>query len=155
MQSRLDLQSPCDWSGALALLRRANEFLCDHDLTPGQAYAASLVLEEVVTNVVKHAHDDPSEHELRLDVSLVDGKVRVTASDDGRPFDPTDAPPPPAPESLEDIKPGGLGLTLIRAVSESVTYRREGGRNVVEVVVGEPDWERLGGQGAGTVATGK
>jgi len=145
MPSRLDLCAPCDWKGVVALLKKANDFLCANALPPGQAYAVSLVLEELVTNVVRHAYDDPSGHDLCLDLALDAGKVRIVSRDHGRPFDPTAAKPQEPPASLAEATPGGLGLTLIRNMSESVAYSRRDGRNVVEVVVGEPDWERLGG----------
>lgn len=128
----------------MALLKRANEFLCAESLPPGQAYAASLVLEELVTNVVRHAHDDPSGREMCLDLALEAGKLRIVSRDDGRPFDPTEAELPKRPATLAEAQPGGLGLTLVRTMSESVAYRRQDGRNVVEVVVGDPDWERMG-----------
>ena len=144
MPSRLDLCAPCDWDGAMVLLKQANEFLCANALPPGQAYAVSLVLEELVTNVVRHAHDDPSGHDLCLDLALEDDKVRIKSSDDGRPFDPTVAARPEPPSSLADARPGGLGITLVRAMAESVVYARLEGRNVTEVLVGHPDWDGMG-----------
>lgn len=144
MTPRLDLCAPCDWAGATDLLKRANDFLCANSLPPGQAYAVSLVMEELVTNVVRHAHDNPSGHELCLDVALEAGKVRIKSSDDGKPFDPTAAGPPERPASLAEATPGGLGLALVRTMAESWVYSRLEGRNVVEVVVGDPDWERMG-----------
>ena len=143
MPERIDLCAPCDWTGATDLLRRANAFLCANALPSGQAYAASLVLEELVTNVIRHAHDDPSGHELRLGMALEADKVRITSSDDGRPFDPTTVEPPQPPATLADAVPGGLGLALVRSMSESVSYHRRDDRNVVEVVVGDPDWEGM------------
>ncbi len=52
-------------------------------------------------------------------------------ADDGRAFDPLQAPVPDIGASLQDRAIGGLGIYLVRKTMDGVTYRRQDGRNVV------------------------
>jgi len=49
--------------------------------------------------------------------------------DDAIPFDPTLVAPAAVPASLEEVSPGGLGLTLVQGFSAWRDYVREAGRN--------------------------
>jgi len=54
--------------------------------------------------------------------------------DDGKPFDPLQAPPPDLSLPLERRPIGGLGIHLIRNLMDEVSYARVGGRNVLKMV---------------------
>jgi anti-sigma regulatory factor (Ser/Thr protein kinase) len=61
----------------------------------------------------------------------------MTIEDDGEPFNPLlDAPPPDLDTGAAGRAIGGLGLHMVKQLTRSLTYRREGGRNRVEVVLG-------------------
>ena len=51
--------------------------------------------------------------------------------DRGLAFDPWEAPEPVRPTSLEEAPIGGLGIHLMRRVSDGLGYRRDGGGNVL------------------------
>ena len=57
--------------------------------------------------------------------------LEATVSDDGVPFDPLAAVPPDLGVPVEHRKVGGLGIHLLRALTEEIDYRRDGGRNVL------------------------
>jgi anti-sigma regulatory factor (Ser/Thr protein kinase) len=96
-------------------------------------------LDEVLANVI--AHGGPSAHAvpiaLVLDVCRKTGgnEAALTVSDAGIAFDPLDAPAGSRPASLQEAAPGGLGLTMMRHFADGLSYRREGGRNHLTVVV--------------------
>lgn len=85
-----------------------------------------VVLEELVTNVVRHSSEatrlqvmaDPSEEGLRLCVE-----------DDGEAFNPLEAEERGPFGKLEDAPLGGLGIVLVRRLSRSVEYSRLGSTN--------------------------
>jgi anti-sigma regulatory factor (Ser/Thr protein kinase) len=69
----------------------------------------ALVVSELVTNSIRHAGlgaGDP----IDLDVTSVDGHVRIAVHDDGPGFDP-------APHAGEAPANGGFGLALVAALS--------------------------------------
>lgn len=114
-----------------AVLEEAHDFLEGCGLSARQRNAVELSAEELLSNVWKYAFPggEPGAAALSLDVD--GGLVRLEVSDAGAPFDPTLVPPPPPP-SL-DGAPGGRGIHLVRSLSSTFLYRREGSRNVVAV----------------------
>jgi len=55
--------------------------------------------------------------------------------DDGRPFDPTVAPQPDFSQPVENRRKGGLGIPLVRGMTDAFEYHREGDTNRVLVRV--------------------
>jgi serine/threonine-protein kinase RsbW len=92
-----------------------------------------LVLHEVLANVLAHGGSGARAEAIhvRLDVRQdgTGGEARVQVSDAGIPFDPTGAPLPALAKTLDEARPGGLGLPMIQRCSDWRSYRREGGRN--------------------------
>jgi anti-sigma regulatory factor (Ser/Thr protein kinase) len=87
----------------------------------------SLVLEELLTNVLQHsgASGRPASIALTVEPDRVSGEI----GDWGKPFDPRDAPPPDLTASLEDRRIGGLGVHLVRRLTTALNYRRESNQN--------------------------
>ena len=50
-------------------------------------------------------------------------------SDDARPFDPLNAPPPDLNSAIEDRRIGGLGVHLVKTLMDDVGYAYRDGRN--------------------------
>jgi anti-sigma regulatory factor (Ser/Thr protein kinase) len=95
-----------------------------------------LIVDELVSNVIRHACSDRPAHVLNLALALEpgNGEVDVTLifEDDGVAFDPTQVPEPPPVtnlDDLDDLDPGGLGLPLVRRMSQHLAYDRVAGRN--------------------------
>ena len=112
-------------------MREANEFLEIRSVSAPTVYKAGLVLEEILTNIIKYAFDDRSVHEIRVLLSLSDTALTVEFVDDGREFNPLSLPEPKLCHSISDCNEGGLGILLVRKMSESVEYRRDQGKNIL------------------------
>jgi len=100
-------------------------------LSPSRLADAELCMDELVTNVVRHAwaDGDPGPRSVTLRIDRVGAEVEITVEDAGRPFDPTTAPIAPIAQSLEDALPGGRGLLLVRSIAPRVAYQRSNGVN--------------------------
>ncbi|MFP5248330.1 MAG: ATP-binding protein [Acidobacteriota bacterium] len=113
--------------------KRAERWLEDKGVPPRAVYLVLLALEELVTNCIKFAYDDAAEHTIIVELSIepsFNGQVlRMTAIDDGRPFDPLQAPAPDLVSRAEDRQAGGLGLFLLRQMADDIAYERRGGTN--------------------------
>ena len=116
------------------LERALSAFAQDHGIPEPELLGINLVLEELFTNVIFHAHDDGAEHEVQIHVALDGRDLRIEVSDDGRPFDPREAPRPDLNAPLDEREIGGLGLHLVRESVDALDYRREGDRNVTTLV---------------------
>ena len=114
-----------------SLERSLREFAEHHGIGEQDVLGVNLVLEELVSNVILHGgHDDDLEHEILIRLSIADGILRIEVEDDGRPFDPQDAPPPDLEAPLEQRPVGGLGLHLVRELVDELDYHRANGQNV-------------------------
>jgi anti-sigma regulatory factor (Ser/Thr protein kinase) len=112
-----------------------DDFLVESGLPPETVEAAHLVLDELFSNVVRWAYEEGAEREILVRVAAGPQCVRLAIEDDGRAFDPLSAPLPDFQGPPSCRPEGGLGIYLVRALAERVTYRRVAGRNVVEAVI--------------------
>lgn len=113
------------------LVEHAVEFLECRGLSPRVVYMANLALEEILTNVLKYGYDDHNEHRIEVSLEIGDYEVVIECSDDGRPFNPLSAPTPQMKDSVHECEEGGLGLHLVREMVNRMTYRYQGGRNLL------------------------
>jgi len=123
------------FTGAPDQLRPMSEWFRDVAARAGLdqdvAWKAEMCLNEAATNIIMYAFDDGARHPIDVEVQPARDAVRMTIVDDGRPFNPLDAAPPPVVESLDEAPIGGLGIHVIRSYAREVSYRREAHRNVL------------------------
>jgi anti-anti-sigma factor len=98
-----------------------------------------LAVDEVVTNIISYAYDDRRVHEIVVRLAEESGDIVVAIEDDGRPFDPLSIPAPPVDRPLEERPIGGLGLHLVRTVTDTVEYQRRRNRNLLMMRKKIPD----------------
>lgn len=94
-------------------------------------YAVTLALDEIVTNIISYGYDDQADHQISLRLSLQAGELTAEVEDDGKPFNPLEAPEPDLKASIEERQVGGLGIHLIRNMMDRVEYRRLQGKNLL------------------------
>ena len=83
-----------------------------------------LALTEACTNSVKHAYGEDGVGSVDIVYELLADRLAVEVGDDGSGFDPN-ADDPGADDDLEE---GGLGIAIIRALTDEVEIgEREGG----------------------------
>jgi anti-sigma regulatory factor (Ser/Thr protein kinase) len=69
---------------------------------------------------------------VSIDVGADDGVLSIRFEDSGRPFDPASREDPdvsPVPAEERDV--GGLGIFMVKRLMDEVSYKREGGKNVL------------------------
>ena len=82
-----------------------------------------VVLEELISNVIRHGHDVNS---IMVVAGYRAGSIDLAVEDDGAEFNPL-AKPDPAPfTSLADAPLGGLGIALVRRLTCAARYDRVG-----------------------------
>lgn len=111
------------------LAMELERFAQSHRIPERDLHALSLALDEVVTNTISYGYDDQETHEIRVGVTLANGRLSAEVEDDGRPFNPLTAPPPDLTGTVDERPVGGLGVHLVRSLMEQVDYRRESGKN--------------------------
>lgn len=126
-------------SNELAELARFVELIDAHGEAHGWSHQwmfnLNLVLDELITNVISYGYDDSATHEIHI--TLTEGKdsLVTVVEDDGRAFDPFhDAPEPDLSLDLPDRPIGGLGVHLVKALIDQVSYERRDDRNCVTLL---------------------
>jgi phosphoserine phosphatase RsbU/P len=128
-QSTVSVQLRNDLSEIQRLNQIVTEFAVQHDLAAELTFRVNLVLEEIVANVISYGYDDRLEHEISVRLSWQDPRIELEIKDDGRPFNPLEAPQPETESPLVEKPVGGLGIHLVRRMVDHLEYRREGDKN--------------------------
>jgi serine/threonine-protein kinase RsbW len=119
-----EIRRACEW--LTTLLRR-------RDVPDRQIERLELALHEVLANVLDHggsaARAEPISIRIDVHAQATTGEAHVEVSDAGIPFDPTGAPEYIPAKTLDEARPGGLGLPMIRRSSDWMSYGHDGGRN--------------------------
>jgi anti-sigma regulatory factor (Ser/Thr protein kinase) len=102
-------------------------------LPPGTTHALQLCLDEAVTNIVSHAFEPNTAHDVHIALWCDDAVLHAEVTDNGRPFDPISYQPSAAPTDLRSAKIGGLGIRLMRGFADQITYQRSGGMNRLQL----------------------
>ena len=108
---------------------QAESWLAERHVSFEAMYLASLTIEELVTNCIKYGYDDPAGRTIDMMFSVEGQVLRIEVVDDGRPFNPLDAPAPDLSIPIEQRPIGGLGLHLLRELSDEAHYERRDGSN--------------------------
>lgn len=120
----------CDLAGLGRLGPWVTDLAARHALPDPVAFGIDLFLQEAIGNIVMHARAG-SCTPIEVTVVTAADRVTVTIADATAPFDPTAQPLPPPPARLEDARPGGLGLRLMRTFAGECSYRHDGRRNLL------------------------
>jgi serine/threonine-protein kinase RsbW len=106
--------------------------LCLRNSLPAETeYDLNLALDEMITNVARHAYPGGGEHHFTLQIAVSNEEFLARIEDDGIAFNPTEHPTPDLDAPLEKRKEGGLGIFLVRQIMTSIEYQRAAGRNLV------------------------
>lgn len=121
--SRPELLAPVR---ALVNTLAANERLGDIE-----ACHLALAMDEALTNVIRHGYDGDPNGRIWITISTLrpDGGLRVEIQDRARTVDPASL----QGRELHDVRPGGLGMHLMRTLVDRFDHapREDGGMRLV------------------------
>jgi anti-sigma regulatory factor (Ser/Thr protein kinase) len=110
---------------------QVRDFLCECRAPDAACFLADLVIEELVTNTIKYGYDQAGAHPIHVNVKFHDGHLCIEVRDKGHPFDPLAQEAPDLSLSADDRPIGGLGIHLVRQMTDDVRYERRGEENIV------------------------
>jgi sigma-B regulation protein RsbU (phosphoserine phosphatase) len=89
-----------------------------------------LVAEELLANIINHGYEDNGEGSIDIELVADEHCVRLTFTDSARPFNPLERKDPGV---LNDLSEGGMGLLLVKSLTDEQSYKRDHNRNVFSV----------------------
>lgn len=81
-----------------------------------------LAVDEACANIIEHSYAGTSDGEIEVRIQFRRESCTIELTDFGIPYDPSDIPAPKFGIPVEDARPGGLGLYLMRSVMDKVEY---------------------------------
>ena len=104
------------------------------DLPEESIFSLRLVIEDLLSNVVKYSNAN----EIEIDIAISGSGVSAQIRDDGIPFDPfSDIQKTEVTDSIEDQEIGGMGIFLVASLTDDYGYRRENEKNIVDFTIGD------------------
>jgi anti-sigma regulatory factor (Ser/Thr protein kinase) len=121
LRSRLaDLTRVTAWVESLA---------AKHDLSLELRFAINLCLEEALSNLIRHGYGGETDQAIAIHCSIRPaatgaGKLAFVIEDHASHFNPLEAAPAEisASQTLDELRPGGQGIRLLRKFAGSLQY---------------------------------
>ena len=89
-----------------------------------------IVTDEIFSNICRYSRAN----EVSVEIVSDEEQFELKFSDDGVEFNPLTYPAPNIDVSIEERKAGGLGIYLIRELTDEVFYERLNGKNYFKVM---------------------
>ena len=97
-------------------------------VSPSTISALHVILDEIASNIVKHS--GASGFDVGVELTHDPAGVKLVFTDDGAPYDPLAHADPDTTLPASERPIGGLGILMVKKMSDSVSYERIRDRNV-------------------------
>jgi serine/threonine-protein kinase RsbW len=87
-----------------------------------------LAVDEACANVIEHAYGLDTRQEVIIQAICDEEAVRISVFDTGKGFDPTGVTPASIDTLVTERRSGGLGIRLIKALMDEVSYQIQPGQ---------------------------
>jgi anti-sigma regulatory factor (Ser/Thr protein kinase) len=110
------------------------EFAATYEIPTALMLKVNIVLDELLSNIVKYSFPDGKEHVIDITLELfTTGKLTLCLTDEGVPFNPFNAPDPDLSMPLEQREIGGLGILIVKRLMDEYHYKRQANLNVTSM----------------------
>lgn len=98
---------------------------------PKVANKVNIAIDEIYSNIVNYSGADIAE----IAYKISEGKLILTFADNGVEYNPLKAKEPDVTLAAEDRKIGGLGIFMVKKMTESMEYKYENEKNILTIVI--------------------
>ncbi len=114
----------------LEKLAETVENFCDtHEIPPALCFQINLVLDELITNTISYSYDEGVSGTITIQLSINSDLVTILLVDNGRQYNPLDAPPPDLDTEIDEREVGGLGVHFVREYMDTIDYEYAENKN--------------------------
>ncbi len=92
-------------------------------------FEINLCLDELFTNIVSYGFDDDRHHLIQFTLQMDEEVLTLDVEDGGIPFNPLTKKESRIPIDPKDIKIGGLGIHIVKKLTNDICYQRNRGKN--------------------------
>ena len=96
--------------------------------------ALDVCVEEIFVNIAHYAYPGKSgSAEISVNADPADNSIVIQFSDEGIPFDPLKRTEPDVSLGADERSIGGLGIFMVKKMTDEMTYEYTCGRNVLTI----------------------
>lgn len=96
--------------------------------------ALDVCVEEIFVNIAHYAYPGKSgSAEISVNADPADNSIVIQFVDEGIPFDPLKRTEPDVSLGADERSIGGLGIFMVRKMTDEMTYEYTNGRNVLTI----------------------
>ena len=99
-----------------------------------RTFGLQVAVEEAFVNICSYAYPEAN-GEVRITSWAEKSSLVLEISDNGAPFNVLLLPDPDTTQSITNREIGGLGGYFIRRLTDTVSYRRENGQNILTLML--------------------
>ena len=100
-------------------------------VVPKVANKVSIAVDEIYSNIINYSGAELA----TISYEIKDGRLYITFTDDGIPYNPLEADEPDVTLSAEERKIGGLGIFMVKKMTESMEYTYEDEKNILKLII--------------------
>ena len=108
-----------------------SEFGQRNDLPDEVIYDIRLVLEEIVSNIIKYGYKDNDDHQIDIQINLESSVLTLEIKDDGNPFDPLEVKNDEVEKPWDERETGGMGIYIVKNLMDKAEYHRVENNNIL------------------------
>jgi len=115
---------------------KVEAFGADHNLSQKVIFHLTLVLDELVTNIINYGYADFDVHPIDVSLTIEGDILTLRIEDDAEPFNILEAPEPELDVPLDERhKPiGGMGVHLVKSMVHLISYERKDDKNILTLI---------------------
>ena len=101
------------------------------EIIPKIANKINIVFDEIFANIVNYSKATLA----IISYTIESGKLRISFTDNGTAYNPLEATEPDTTLSAEEREIGGLGIFMVKKMTESMEYEYTDDKNVLTLVI--------------------
>ncbi|NOX33054.1 MAG: ATP-binding protein [Deltaproteobacteria bacterium] len=96
-------------------------------------FRIDLVIEEIVVNIINHGCKGIKNGIINIMIDNSNDNIILEISDNGVAFNPLEKEEPDITSDLNERKPGGLGIFLVKQIAKKIEYTRKNNKNTIRL----------------------
>ncbi len=118
MTKMIEMKIPAE-AKYLKIIRIGVRYICELvGFSVDEQNNITLAVDEACSNIIKYAYDQPASDIIQIICRLFDDRIEFVLRDYGKKVDVAQI----KPRALDEVRPGGLGVHLIKSVMDEVEY---------------------------------
>ncbi len=118
MQDTIEIKIPAK-PKYLRFIRSEVKFICEAlNLSSADVNIVTLAVDEACSNIIKHAYEGSTKQPIHIQIRMYRNRLEFLIRDFGKKADLDKI----KSRQLDDVRPGGLGVHLIRSAMDEVIY---------------------------------